>query len=444
MELVKGDELGELLKKRQTPFAPEDILKWADQLLDALDYLHTLSPPIVHRDIKPQNIKLTARGKIKLLDFGIAKGEDVQIDTITDQTFIAATLHYSPIEQMLRVLDVSVRAIIAYQHNEKIARIEKQNADPKSDIYALGATLYHLLTNELPIDALKRALEVWAEKPDPLIEPKQLNSKISSEMSAWLLKAVAVDSENRFVSAGEMRQSLRRIFAESLAYEIKEGKDEENKTSGNYSIPKYLNLKTELLPAKQEKSPDESEEFSARKATEEITSVLPFSSQPSMNADIVEKNQTLAAEQNLLSKTPSVGTKVHLSENSSLVRQPSVSSQKKSRLFLIVTVAALFLLILGATTWRTLILSNESEQAPANLNTNTNKIVTDPTPLINNGNAGLSPISTPIDNMADTIKKTDSRKKQPPKKTTDPAADPKRLPTRKQSDADCIFNDNCR
>jgi serine/threonine protein kinase len=92
MELIHGDDLGELLEKNQKPFEAAEVLRWTEQLLDALDYLHTLSPPIIHRDIKPQNLKLTSRQKIKLLDFGIAKGDDTQgSPTVTNQTFIAAT-----------------------------------------------------------------------------------------------------------------------------------------------------------------------------------------------------------------------------------------------------------------------------------------------------------------------------------------------------------------
>ena len=156
MELVDGDDFGALLEKRGEPFPVADTMRWAEQLLDALDYLHNLNPPVIHRDIKPQNLKLTTRGKVKLLDFGIAKGNESQKNTtITNQTFVAATLHYSPLEQIYRVLDSTFREVIAYQFKEQAGEIMAQNADARSDIYALGATFYHLLTNTLPIDALK-------------------------------------------------------------------------------------------------------------------------------------------------------------------------------------------------------------------------------------------------------------------------------------------------
>ena len=74
MEFIPGEDLAAMLAQRSVPFPADDVLRWADQLLDALDYLHSQQPPIIHRDIKPQNTKLTARGEIILLDFGLAKG----------------------------------------------------------------------------------------------------------------------------------------------------------------------------------------------------------------------------------------------------------------------------------------------------------------------------------------------------------------------------------
>jgi serine/threonine protein kinase len=209
MELIGGDDLADLLVRRQAPFLIEDVLKWADQLLDALDYLHTLEMPVIHRDLKPQNLKLTARGKIKLLDFGIAKGTDAAVaNTITNKTFIAATLNYSPLEQILPVLDPTFREYITLNHAEKVEYVLQQPTDARSDLYALGATLYHLATAAPPTDALKRTLEVWAGKPDPLPNPTASNPLIPQAISDVLLKAMEVERENRFASAKEMREAL--------------------------------------------------------------------------------------------------------------------------------------------------------------------------------------------------------------------------------------------
>jgi serine/threonine protein kinase len=213
MELVDGDDFGDLLEKRGDPFPVEDVMRWSDQLLDALDYLHALSPPVIHRDIKPQNLKLTTRGKVKLLDFGIAKGNETQKNTtITNQTFVAATLHYSPLEQIYRVLDPTFREVIAYQFKDKAGEIMEQNADARSDIYALGATFYHLLTNTLPIDALKRSLEIWAGKPDPLVNAYAINPHIPPAVSNALHRAMDIEHSKRFASAKEMQMTLREAF----------------------------------------------------------------------------------------------------------------------------------------------------------------------------------------------------------------------------------------
>ncbi|MEO6394199.1 MAG: protein kinase, partial [Pyrinomonadaceae bacterium] len=104
MELIRGVDLWELLQLRETPFPPAKVLEWADQLLDALTELHSNVPPIVHRDIKPPNMKLTPRGKIKLLDFGIAKGAVGQMAMNTSEPLSAVgfTPHFAPLEQSLR------------------------------------------------------------------------------------------------------------------------------------------------------------------------------------------------------------------------------------------------------------------------------------------------------------------------------------------------------
>ncbi len=215
MELVQGVDLAELLTQRKTPFSLEELLQWTGQLLDALDYLHSFKPPIFHRDLKPQNLKLTSRGKIKLLDFGIAKSAETHLSTtITNQTFIAATLNYSPFEQILRVLDPTLRDVITEKYKAKTKRVLEQSVDARSDLYALGATLFHLSTGYVPTDALKRTLEVWSGNPDPLRHPHELNPNIPKEISLMILKAMEIDRENRFASAVEMQRTLNQVGAD--------------------------------------------------------------------------------------------------------------------------------------------------------------------------------------------------------------------------------------
>jgi serine/threonine protein kinase len=215
MEFIEGDDFSKTLKKRKRPFRVEDVSLWIDDLLDALDYLHNLDPPIIHRDIKPQNLKINERHKIKLLDFGIAKSTDKN-STYTQHTFIGATLNYSPIEQILRVIDPTFREYILLKHKDKATKFLKQNTGPLCDIFSLGATFYQLLTGKPPIDITKRALEIWEGRNDPLTMPSELNPDITQKVSEWLLKSLAFERQDRFVSAIEMRKSWRLALAEDV------------------------------------------------------------------------------------------------------------------------------------------------------------------------------------------------------------------------------------
>jgi hypothetical protein len=187
MEFIGGADLGKLMSQRAGPFPTADVLHWADVLLDALEYLHGHSPPIVHRDIKPQNMKLTDRGEIILLDFGLAKGVAAQATRPgTTSSIFGYTPHYAPLEQ-----------------------IQGTGTDPRSDLYALAATLYHLLTAAPPPDALTRAAAKINEDPDPLVPADQLNPDVSPAVAAALARAMAQKPDQRYSSAAAMRAGLR-------------------------------------------------------------------------------------------------------------------------------------------------------------------------------------------------------------------------------------------
>jgi serine/threonine protein kinase len=206
MEMAEGNNLSELIESGKKPFALSDVTGWAEQLLDALHYLHTQTPPVIHRDIKPQNVKLAADGKIKLA-LGIQNPDAKVHTTVTNQT-----LHYLPLEQIWVGLDSASQKVIVNSYDEKSERILEQPADAKSDIYALGATLYHLLTARLPVDALERSIDILEGKPDPLTRPDRLNAEIPPGISDILMKALEIKRENRFDSAVIMRQAWRTAF----------------------------------------------------------------------------------------------------------------------------------------------------------------------------------------------------------------------------------------
>jgi serine/threonine protein kinase/parvulin-like peptidyl-prolyl isomerase len=201
MEFIPGDDLEALLAQRGRPFDVEQVLQWADQLLDALDYLHTQETPILHRDIKPSNLKLTPRGQIILLDFGLAKGSvGMMTSTATSHSVLGFTPNFAPLEQ-----------------------IKGGGTDTRSDLYSLGATLYYLLTGVIPPDALSRAAASVSEEPDPLRLAHELNLQISPVVSEVLRRAMSHSPKHRPASADEMRRALRQA-RETLVTDRSEAK----------------------------------------------------------------------------------------------------------------------------------------------------------------------------------------------------------------------------
>lgn len=211
MELVPGDDLDKLLSRLAAPFDEKRILEWANQILDALEDLHTGG--IIHRDIKPSNLKLTPKGKIKLLDFGIAKGTIGSETTVltTVGSMAAATLQYAPLEQVLKASQ-QYQMMLSVVSSDRVVEIMKQRTSASSDLYALAATLYHLLTKTLPADAPTRALAIWSGQNDRLIPAHEINPQISRAVSDALQKAMSLDSSARFQTATEMRQTLKEAL----------------------------------------------------------------------------------------------------------------------------------------------------------------------------------------------------------------------------------------
>lgn len=224
-EFIDGNTLGELLEKKKSPFPLADVLNWADLMLDALNYLHTLNPQVIHREVKPHNIRLTPNGKVKLLVFNLVRNDSEKVNTANaNQTFDAAVLPYVPLEQIWDGLDAASQKVILTNFDEKSEKILEQPLDTRTDIYSIAATLYHLLTARTPIDSLTRSIDILEGKSDPLVPPSQLNPSVPTEISDVLMKALDIKRENRFSSAVIMRQVLRTSFARAKEREAKEVK----------------------------------------------------------------------------------------------------------------------------------------------------------------------------------------------------------------------------
>lgn len=209
MDYVSGEDLAISLKKGRS-FGIEETLEIADNVLDALEYLHSFL--IYHRDIKPHNIKINEHGKIYLLDFGTAKGNLEQTNPTMQfgQSITGFTPFYAPLEQVLRV-DPNSFLMLQSLDSPQLEEFLHHKTDERSDIYSLGATLYHLLTAHTPerATATIRAFSVWSGKPDPLPPCVQLNPEIPPELAKIIHRSLEIAPEMRFQTAAEMRRALK-------------------------------------------------------------------------------------------------------------------------------------------------------------------------------------------------------------------------------------------
>jgi serine/threonine protein kinase len=184
MDFIPGKDLRALIseaKQKGEYLRERDVLDWASQIADALSYMHRQTPPIVHRDIKPSNLKLTPSGLVKLVDFGLVKilaSDEVTITVLQGR----GTALYTPLEQYGG---------------------DTGHTDARSDIYAFGATLYHLLTNQPPVEARELFLN-----PAALVPPRQLNPDISQRTERAITWAMSLHPDERPDSVSDFRETL--------------------------------------------------------------------------------------------------------------------------------------------------------------------------------------------------------------------------------------------
>ena len=196
MEHISGDDVAKRIENANKPFPLSWVMFWADQMLDALSYLHSHEPPIIHRDIKPQNLKLTDENHIVILDFGLSKDFDTSSSSqpLQSGSVVGYSPHFAPMEQ-----------------------VRGTGTDARSDLYSLSATLYQMMTNTIPADSLSRADALLGKGDDPIFPINEINEEVPPAVSEVILKGLAIRQGERYSTAIEMQKALRRAFNQGKA-----------------------------------------------------------------------------------------------------------------------------------------------------------------------------------------------------------------------------------
>ncbi|MBU0703168.1 MAG: protein kinase, partial [Chloroflexi bacterium] len=177
MDFIEGETLVERMNREGGgPLPVDEAVHWAEQLCNVLEYLHGQNPPLIFRDLKPGNVMVMPTGTVKLIDFGIAR--IFKPGKATDTAYFGTT-GYAPKEQY-----------------------GKGQTDARSDVYALGATLHHLLTGADP-----------ADNPFYFGDIRQINKRVPAHVADCVMKAIADDPASRWQSVAEMREALTKQSA---------------------------------------------------------------------------------------------------------------------------------------------------------------------------------------------------------------------------------------
>lgn len=186
LDYIPDDDLEHEVERLGRGLPLDLVQRWIDELADVVIYLHGHQPPLLHRDIKPQNLKVAEDGQLMLLDFGIAKGALPGMTTPL-MTQAGFTPHYAPLEQ-----------------------IRGAATDQRTDLYGLAATIYRLATGVRPPDALERAAALIKGEPDPLRPARSLRPDLPAPLSEALQRALALDPAHRYSSVVTFLADARR------------------------------------------------------------------------------------------------------------------------------------------------------------------------------------------------------------------------------------------
>lgn len=179
MEFVEGNTLEQVVMENPQYLMEEQVMKWTEQILDIMDYLHNRPDPVIIRDLKPANIMLEATGKIKIIDFGIAKIFDPKDGTVTAIKG-SGSAGFAPPEQY-----------------------GSGGTDHRSDIYALGVTLYYLLSKIIIADSVDRILQGGEVLP-----PSHYNPLVTPATDSLIFRMIELKPDDRFQNVAEIREFM--------------------------------------------------------------------------------------------------------------------------------------------------------------------------------------------------------------------------------------------
>ncbi|WP_129628835.1 serine/threonine-protein kinase [Candidatus Oscillochloris fontis] len=189
MDLIGGRDLAAVVAQRGA-LDEREVVQIADQVLGILEYLHGQHPPVLHRAIKPHDLRLCPDGRVMLLDFGLSTDQPSAPVGQTSLNPYSRSFWYAPPELLYR-----------------------RPLDGRSDLYALGATLYLLASGHAPLSTGQRAAALVATQPDPLVSPHDLNPLISPALAQVITSAMALNPPARFADATTMRHALHQTHA---------------------------------------------------------------------------------------------------------------------------------------------------------------------------------------------------------------------------------------
>ncbi|HEX4205714.1 MAG TPA: tetratricopeptide repeat protein [Ktedonobacteraceae bacterium] len=198
MEFVPGRSLEKMLEDAKGPLPDDLVIKWMIQVCEALSYIHTRTPPIILRDLKPGNIMVTMPGnEVQLIDFGIARRFDPNKRTNTENL---GTISYASPEHLGSITAPGQRR--SMQNPGRLVQ-----TDARSDIYSLGATMYHLITDYEP-DPIQTPAPGSIRAKNPRLRTMQVSNALVCPVEQVIIKAMQQDPAHRFQSAEAMRMAL--------------------------------------------------------------------------------------------------------------------------------------------------------------------------------------------------------------------------------------------